>query len=203
MLGYNINIQICGWSSPEILANLAMYASEVQENGCIVELGTFAGRSAYALGMNKKDSVKLYCYDKWHINPNIIPRAVGSFGQNVSPDGTKNKQLYNIETVRENLRKVSNLHLIQSWLPLPEDKMIFEDESVDLIYIDAGHTYAQTKADIEQWYPKIKKGGVLYFDDYSQECWPGVVQAVDEFCKKYNEDIKVFRSYQAICRKRS
>lgn len=43
-----------------ILENLAKYASMVSEQGIIIELGTFAGRSAYALGMNKKDSVKIY-----------------------------------------------------------------------------------------------------------------------------------------------
>lgn len=193
-----INENICGWANRDILYTLATYAKQVPSNGIIVELGTFVGRSAFALGMNKKDSVKLYCYDKWNNNPNIIPRTVGSFGQTAKPNGDNFDQLYSIDTVQENLKDVKNLHLIQTWLPLTDEQMIFDNESIDLIYIDAGHTYAQTNKNIEQWYSKIKKGGVLYFDDYNEVSWPGVVQAVDKFCKKYNEELNLINGHQAV-----
>ena len=43
---------------------------------------------------------------------------------------------------------------------------LFEDESLDFVYIDANHTYDGVKEDIRIWYPKVKKGGLLLGHDY-------------------------------------
>ena len=40
------------------------------------------------------------------------------------------------------------------------------DESVDFVYVDANHSYAAVKEDLEIWYKKIKPGGMLMGDDY-------------------------------------
>jgi hypothetical protein len=65
----------------------------------------------------------------------------------------------------------------------------FPDEYFDLIYIDADHTYEGCKADMEAWWPKLKKGGFFTGDDYSRYRAKhtgvvfGVIEAVDEFAK--------------------
>jgi len=41
----------------------------------------------------------------------------------------------------------------------------FPDEYFDFVYIDANHEYFYVKADINAWYPKVKKGGMLLGDD--------------------------------------
>lgn len=41
-----------------------------------------------------------------------------------------------------------------------------EDESFDFIYVDARHDYCGAKEDIENWYPKLKVGGIMAGDDY-------------------------------------
>lgn len=43
---------------------------------------------------------------------------------------------------------------------------IFQDRSLDFVYIDANHTYECVKEDIELWYPKVKIGGYLCGHDY-------------------------------------
>jgi len=53
---------------------------------------------------------------------------------------------------------------------------IFNDEEVDFVFIDGNHD--QCAQDIEAWWPKVKKGGVLAGDDYVQ--LPAVREAVDE-----------------------
>lgn len=40
-----------------------------------------------------------------------------------------------------------------------------QDEELDLCFLDAGHSYEECKRDIELFYPKVKKGGILSGDD--------------------------------------
>lgn len=65
----------------------------------------------------------------------------------------------------------------------------FPNECFDIIYIDADHTYEACLRDIEDWYPKVKKRGVLTGDDYRNHKTKtgvkfGVIKAVQTFIKK-------------------
>ncbi len=62
---------------------------------------------------------------------------------------------------------------------------LFEDESLDFVYIDANHTYQGVKDDIKLWFPKVKKGGLLLGHDYL----PSVMY------KDGDKDIPVYLSY--------
>ncbi len=67
----------------------------------------------------------------------------------------------------------------------------FADEFFDFVYVDADHTHDGCLKDIVDWYPKVKKGGVLIGDDYRiSTYWPGVIygviEAVDEFVEHNN-----------------
>jgi hypothetical protein len=93
---------------------------------------------------------------------------------------------------------------------------MFEDESLDFVYIDANHAYDFVVQDIDLWYPKVKKGGYLCGHDYIGMDWYadknfaengkdkhiwwdashyngkfGVNPAVDEFCEKYGYEPSV------------
>jgi len=48
---------------------------------------------------------------------------------------------------------------------------LFEDESLDFIYIDGNHTYNSVKEDMELWFPKLKKGGLFAGHDYLRMDW--------------------------------
>eukprot|EP01065_Artemidia_motanka_P018591 TRINITY_DN2190_c0_g1_i5.p1 TRINITY_DN2190_c0_g1~~TRINITY_DN2190_c0_g1_i5.p1 ORF type:complete len:308 (+),score=51.94 TRINITY_DN2190_c0_g1_i5:46-969(+) len=72
----------------------------------------------------------------------------------------------------------------------PAEAAGFADESIDFIYLDALHTYEGLRDDILGWYPKVKKGGLIMFDDYQPEggaLFPGVAKAVHEFL--HNESL--------------
>lgn len=55
----------------------------------------------------------------------------------------------------------------------------FKDQSVDLVYVDALHTYRGARDDIARYLPKIRPGGWLCGHDYQQR-FAGVIKAVDE-----------------------
>ena len=61
----------------------------------------------------------------------------------------------------------------------------FADGQLDFVYIDALHYYEDVREDIELWYPKVRKGGILaghdYLDGWAPNYVYGVKSAVDEF----------------------
>jgi predicted O-methyltransferase YrrM len=69
----------------------------------------------------------------------------------------------------------------------------FADGFFDFVFIDAGHTYAEVKEDIEAWAPKVRKGGVVSGHDYYE--FPsgkgGVIPAVDEYVAKHGYRLNV------------
>ena len=66
----------------------------------------------------------------------------------------------------------------------------FPDGYFDYIYIDADHSYEAVKQDLEDWYPKVRVGGILaghdYVDRHSKHVKYGVIKAVDEFVRDHN-----------------
>ena len=52
--------------------------------------------------------------------------------------------------------------------------VLYENNSLDFVLIDASHKYIDVKEDIISWLPKVKKGGYLIGDDYlgyDKEWW--------------------------------
>jgi hypothetical protein len=47
-----------------------------------------------------------------------------------------------------------------------EASKLFNDESLDFVYIDANHTYEAVKEDLKCWYDKVRVGGVVMGHDY-------------------------------------
>ena len=73
------------------------------------------------------------------------------------------------------LRFVDDPGVIQLQEKSVEAATRFEDQSLDLVYIDAGHNFEAVKNDIETWLPKVRIGGFIAGDDYT---WPGLKDAV-------------------------
>jgi hypothetical protein len=93
----------------------------------------------------------------------------------------------------EKLVKNINLHLSEHndryiWHRQPSLSITNEqipDESLDLVFIDADHSYNAVSKDLPFWWKKVKIGGWLLGDDYNS-CHPGTTKAVNEFAQKMN-----------------
>lgn len=67
----------------------------------------------------------------------------------------------------------------------------FSQQYFDWIYIDTSHCYNGTKKELEYYASKIRDGGFIAGHDYTMGNWNnqyryGVMEAVHEFCVKYN-----------------
>ncbi|MBX3004570.1 MAG: class I SAM-dependent methyltransferase [Anaerolineales bacterium] len=136
---------------------LAWLASQVPENGIIVEVGSFWGRSAGYMASAMHRSVQLFCVDKW---PNLVD--LEKFKRNISSLALGH---FNVQTMRG-----ESVEMSKKWSGRP----------IDLLYIDATHTYAMVQADYLAWAPFVRPGGLIAFHDYGARTWPAVKRFVDE-----------------------
>jgi predicted O-methyltransferase YrrM len=88
------------------------------------------------------------------------------------------KEFYNKEVAN---RYKNRLIAIEATSELAADQIA--DNSLDLVFIDANHSYDYVKKDIIKNTPKLKENGLLTGHDID---YPGVNQAVNEMVKQYD-----------------
>lgn len=132
--------------------------------GTIVELGAWLGKSSSYLVDNSKGK-NVIIIDSWKGSPNELNTTHKLATQVDIYDVFKNNMG---DRTYESIRGLSSEVVNQ-----------FEDESLDIVFIDLTHTYESVKEDIQLWLPKVKVGGILSGHDY-EPSWSGVVRAVDE-----------------------
>jgi predicted O-methyltransferase YrrM len=167
---------IPGWFNAADVAAYRKLVAPVQ-GGTVVEVGSFAGRSAVAVGdLCRQSGTRFYCVDHWRGSPEMQPGVASASMEDVLraagwPD------LY--RGFLANVRRAGLADVITPLrLPSAEAAAAFGPASVDLVFIDAAHDYDSVAADIEAWRLAVKPGGVLAGHDYDGS-WPGVVRAVD------------------------
>lgn len=74
-------------------------------------------------------------------------------------------------------------------------KVVNQIEEIDFIFLDANHTYESVKRDLEQWWPKVKSGGIFSGHDYGsinefRGKW-GVKRAVHDFFDPQNLEVNL------------
>jgi hypothetical protein len=72
-----------------------------------------------------------------------------------------------------------------------EAAQLVGDASVDLVYVDGyAHTGQEAGQTLEDWWPKVKPGGIFAGHDYDARYRP-TVEAVDAFARRHNVPVKV------------
>ena len=139
-------------------------------NSHFVEVGTWKGMSAAYMAVeiiNSGKNIKFDCVDTWDFVPLQTEIPLHMF------DNLYEVFLKNIEPVKHQINPVKAL----SW----DGAAFYKDNSLDFVFIDAAHDYESVKKDINAWYPKVKKEGIIGGHDYT---WcDDVRRAVNEFFK--------------------
>lgn len=146
--------------------HLGWLASQVPDNGLIVEIGTLYGRSTSFMAVGAKESVRIYAIDCWE-----------------GPHYHRMIQAVEYFTKLDLMKKIK---IIKGY---SADVAKSFKGSIDMLYIDGDHAYESVKTDYKKWYPFLKKGGIIAFHDHILPKFPGVVKFVSETASKENEFI--------------
>jgi predicted O-methyltransferase YrrM len=172
---------IDGWMSIKELVWLAETASQ---SNVIVELGSWKGRSTKALAMATPGIV--YAVDHWR----------GSSNERSGPhkEASDLGSSAFFEVFKQNLIQEIVLGKL---VPVMEDSTVAVQKimsvlgarTIDLLFIDAEHTYQSVKRDIQNYLPLVSVGGIISGHDYST-AFPDIMKVVDELfgkdCKKHD-----------------
>ena len=147
------------------------------------ELGSWVGDSATAI-LEENDRMHLTCVDTFDGNrdDSVAEIARKAMDQACSKDIIYEYFLKNMQHFGDRCRAIR--------ATTTEAAESINDGSLDFIYIDAGHTYKDVKADIEAWLPKLRHAphAIICGHDFCDVVFPGVEVAVKE---KFGEDVPV------------
>lgn len=120
-----------------------------------VEIGSFQGRSTAWLGLEilkSRKPVTLYAVDSF-----VAWKGV--------PQGESLRALFDTHTAPIRVALGDQFRVIPfSSLEAAE---LFDDESLDVVFVDGDHEYEAVMADISAWWPKLKVGGFMAGDDFN------------------------------------
>ena len=130
------------WFSPEEGAAL----QELAKDKVCVEIGSYKGRSTVCLAEVAK-----------HVH------AVDTF----RADFTGQNQLDTFTTL-DDFKKNTEGYPVTAWIGNSiEISKNFKPNTIDLIFIDALHTYQSVRDDIFAWWKILKFGGIMLFHDFN------------------------------------
>jgi hypothetical protein len=156
-------------------------ALDAPDGAHMVEVGAWKGKSIIYLATEMKGygkRARIDAVDTWDGGTDsVLLDAIAAMGgANVL-----------FETFLHNIKNSGVGHMIHPVQMRSVDAAkLYGDNSLDFVWIDAGHTYRDILDDLEAWYPKVKIGGLIAGHDYVPEhpvSWAGVVRAVSEFFK--------------------
>lgn len=136
---------VLGFESPESQVSereLACLLSYAMKAKVIVEIGTFEGKTT---GLLAKSSAGVV----YSIDPCFKGRLGLSYGELIAKTHCRKLGLNNVEFIKGYSHDVAPKFA----------------EMIDLLFIDADHSYESIKRDWHDWVPKVRHGGVVALHD--------------------------------------
>ena len=159
-----------GWCNKDKAQKLYEVITEIKPEIC-VEIGVFGGSSflPQALALKHNNKGIIYGIDPW-TNAAALEEMenkanINWWGQidlqGVYDRFIKKIELYEVANYCKIIRNKSNKVVSN-----------FEDNSIDVLHIDGNHCEKMAYEDSVRYYPKVKVGGYIFFDDigWTENC---------------------------------
>jgi predicted O-methyltransferase YrrM len=124
------------------------------EDGCVVEVGSYRGRSTIALSGAVRDHIPVFAIEPHEAFTGVLgghfgPEDRAGFFRNMLASGAYN----NVRLVN-----LSSEVVTPGW-----------DKPVSLLFLDGDHTYAGVSRDFGCWEPHLAPSATVVFDDSTDE----------------------------------
>jgi predicted O-methyltransferase YrrM len=148
---------IQGWFTfPEFYKSIL---GGLKEDSHIVEVGSWLGMSTVYMAVeiiNSQKKIKFDAVDTWKGSEE---HNIAEWSKElIDKDDVYNGFIKNIEPVKDYVKVVRH--------PSVEASKLYEDGSLDFVFIDAAHDYDNVLADLKAWHPKVKPEGIIAGHDY-------------------------------------
>lgn len=133
-------------------AMLLYYLAREVRSGCILEIGSYRGRSSVFLGKGSLDgvSVPVYAIDPHKSFVGVLGGVFGPKDRTAFYKAMLNNECSEIVS----LINLSSELFSASW-----------SEAISLLWIDGDHSYEGVKRDFECWLPHLLSNATIAFDD--------------------------------------
>ncbi len=160
-----------GWMSPGQEKCLFDLVCTLNQQARILELGSFLGRSTVTMAFAcHKTRRHIYAVDTFEGNDDdFISGRNEVYWQGNSF----------LETFKDHLRRDDLLQYVTALQGWTHEIAKHWTMQVDMIFIDAGHTYEAVLQDVDNYFKFVKPGGVVALHDVTPS-WPGVERVWQE-----------------------
>jgi predicted O-methyltransferase YrrM len=163
--------RIDGWTTR---AELNWLWRQAKRRAIIVEIGSWKGRSTYALASATPGV--LFFVEHLQGSQDDGGKSYHSVDSSEGVDSLREKLLSNLASfIRDGRAIMLEMKSAAAAIAIAP---ILQHRRADMIFIDADHSYEGAAADIQIWKPYLKPGGLLCGHDAD---WPSVRRALDEF----------------------
>jgi predicted O-methyltransferase YrrM len=168
-----------GWFNME--AQYLELLDATPEGGTFVELGCYKGKSTSFIGVEihkQKRDINFFAIDSFEGATNSTDANEVKAYEGISE--IEEAYTYNVSQIGNKIKTIVSL--------TDEAAQYFEDGSVDVLFVDAGHSREAVLNDLKAWYPKMKNNSIMAGHDWTS--WPGVKEAFLEFFKREPDKIE-------------
>lgn len=163
-------IKVGGWMLPramELFDSLNNIQIEKGINGDIMEIGTYHGKSAAVLGQFLRPEEQFYACDTFTGYNDIESNFRTSFEAFFATMTGRNA-------------------IVRQMISTDLTPELLDNKKFRIWHIDGLHSFEDTLADLELGAKMIGEHGVIIADDFLNQDWLGVGQAVNEFLRTFD-----------------
>lgn len=184
---FHENIQ--GWFTfPAFYQQLV---SESKDGYHFVEVGTWKGKSAAYMAVeihNSNKKIKFDCVDSWEGSEEHIDKNSPFYEPLLEKEnGLYNHFLENITPIKQIINPIR--------LKSTDAALLYPDQSLNCVFLDAAHDYDNVCKDIKSWLPKIKAGGILAGHDIMYEpIKRATSELLGDVITLWSQDVWIFKN---------
>lgn len=164
---------IPGYMPRKDLEIIEALAACVSEEGTVVEIGSYFGKSSWAWAKSVPKGATVYCIDPWPASQ--IVRGIFDA---------------KLEDFKDYVRDCPNIIPIQGYsphIPWPKERL------ADVIFIDGNHMKPHVNNDIAFWSEMVKPHGILCGHDFNPYKYRDVCEAVIQFSETNSMPFRLFQ----------